>query len=733
MRTTVRAGMALAAALVALAACAGVASASAEDCVSRGCVLLIEVDGLEPGDVSAEKTPFLWALAHPEDAGPLLSGRNGFIWQAGRAPMTAGTAPAAASLLTAANPDQHGVVADEFVDPEIVPISDEDRRVRRLRAQNDQAGGAARPITKVGRPGLLDAASGEHEVAAFLGNPALKVMLQDELANVEVWAPSSADGADPSLCPAPRTAPVNGGSDTDAEAQGALQRDCPARDATTLARAFNELSGTTRTPLVTYVHLAELGRTKQLHGEAEAAGTLAELDAELGAFIQGLSRHVNTQGGFGNTVVAVTGNHGYEPTPLDQRVPHPTDGDKDFADFVAAQSTDGKAASFVGQGTIGTVYWPQATAEQLADMKAAIEGACDCIDEVVPVASLAELHHTWHVNPLTLDGVPSGVGGRLLVTTEAGWAFGRVTPTETEEATNPYLASAGGPRNRGIAVIMNGPQRSEIPHTIRQVEDDYMAVKAGSETPPQCGRGDGVGAALANHPESMADDAAAPGHECQPETVDIAFSLAAMLDLKLDAAPQARFLNEAFMPALGADEVVVQEDEDVQEVVPPPDPPPVVIRTGSLQVVPPPPFVDPFPYRGLVRRIRVRVTDAQGRGYREASRGAPLSTIEVRADFGKPESIVTLTFYKRSASGGRRARLKSVARFKPFVVKRGPVRLRLKIPPQFRPTHLGVLAQEVRSEGPGVKRPVGRPGGGIAAIADARHLHRRKAAGRARG
>src|SRR5207247_8772511 len=60
------------------------------------CVILIEVNGLEPKDVSPATTPFLWGLAHPGNQGdtaasgrPGLSGRAGHVGGAARG----GTSP----------------------------------------------------------------------------------------------------------------------------------------------------------------------------------------------------------------------------------------------------------------------------------------------------------------------------------------------------------------------------------------------------------------------------------------------------------------------------------------------------------------------------------------------------------------------------------------------------------------------------------------------------------------
>src|SRR5436190_20542018 len=149
-------------ALAALAALAGLATgtsrvraAGTEDC-KPNCVVLIEVDGLEPEDVTQATTPFLWAMAHPQQRSSdqlsqadaeLLAGRGGFMWQAARAPMSASTATSALSLLTGANPAQHGIVADEFMeqntgaDTKTAPL-----KPVQLAAAGDTAAGAATPL-----------------------------------------------------------------------------------------------------------------------------------------------------------------------------------------------------------------------------------------------------------------------------------------------------------------------------------------------------------------------------------------------------------------------------------------------------------------------------------------------------------------------------------------------------------------------------------------------------------
>src|SRR4051812_39532392 len=63
-------------------------AATGEVCVPT-CVILIQVDGLEPKDVTPQSTPYLWGLAHPQAAGTssfagALANRSGFVWQAPR-------------------------------------------------------------------------------------------------------------------------------------------------------------------------------------------------------------------------------------------------------------------------------------------------------------------------------------------------------------------------------------------------------------------------------------------------------------------------------------------------------------------------------------------------------------------------------------------------------------------------------------------------------------------------
>jgi hypothetical protein len=174
------------------------------------------------------------------------------------------------------------------------------------------------------------------------------------------------------------------------------------------------------------------------------------------------------------------------------------------------------------------------------------------------------------------------------------------------------------------------------------------------------------------------------------------------------------------------------------------------VATATVIVMEPPVVIKPpeFDFYGLVRRLNARVVDSNDRSYAKAPRGTVLSTIHLEADFGKPETAVTLTFYRRTATASARnrrvVRLKAIARFDPFVVKRGHVTMRLKVPPQFNPNYVGVTVREIAMNGtrrrtvggvacttlktlkPVPFRCTGPSGGVILPIADAGHLHQRK-------
>src|SRR4051794_11273497 len=192
-----RMAIALVAALFAPAGLAASAQAKDTDC-GTACVILVEGDGLQPEDPTAATTPFLGQLEHPNGnpavatGNPALQGRNGFIWEAARAPMTASTATSAASLLTGSNPEQHGVVADRYatVDPATKQMS-----TRRLATGDDAADKA---IVGVGKPSTLFdmlGGDGRRKTAAFIGDPSVATMLGDDLNQVDPglrWYPGQA-------------------------------------------------------------------------------------------------------------------------------------------------------------------------------------------------------------------------------------------------------------------------------------------------------------------------------------------------------------------------------------------------------------------------------------------------------------------------------------------------------------------------------------------------------------
>jgi hypothetical protein len=204
-------------------------------------------------------------------------------------------------------------------------------------------------------------------------------------------------------------------------------------------------------------------------------------------------------------------------------------------------------------------------------------------------------------------------------------------------------------------------------------------------------------------------------------------------------------------------------------VVPPPPPPP-----------PPPPEYD---FYGLLRDVTATVSDANGCDWAEAKAGTKLDFLKVEADFGKELEALTLTFYSKlpAATAPQQRRiahkaawrfaraaaapakkcgpanaeattsvvrssrtgalqLKTVAQFKAFTVKRGHVVLKLLVPDQFKPDHVGMIAQEAKQVAARGKAADGTPlpnfvafgakAGGIYPIKDASRLHARKSAAR---
>jgi hypothetical protein len=180
--------------------------------------------------------------------------------------------------------------------------------------------------------------------------------------------------------------------------------------------------------------------------------------------------------------------------------------------------------------------------------------------------------------------------------------------------------------------------------------------------------------------------------------------------------------------------------------------------------------VDFFDFEGLIRDLRAKVTDRSGNTFAKAPKKRVLNRIQISGDYGRPLSAVTLTLYKQtrrkkklcgspvfrpkeavSAKSSRRAAAASVnaaksagcpltglARFKPFKIDRGHIDLRLQIPRDYRPTHVGVTVQEVllRTLTPDQQaackksesllclyQPTGVAEGGIVKIVGANKLH----------
>jgi hypothetical protein len=807
---------ALAALLVAVAAGATAiqsARAASVGCNPR-CVILIQVDGLEPKDVTAANTPVLWALGHGvsssvTDINPLgnvpvpgVSGRSGFTWQAGRGAMTAGTATATASLLTGGYSEQSGVPADDYQVggeerwlgmPSGIPGNDlqHDTVLKQVTADEDKKVGVF-----LGDPGLFGLATngfGPDEV------PTGGTVVSNDTG--AYWVPSNQQGV-PAYCAPPRD--LEQGFDPQTVV-------CPAPDAETLENALTGMTTSGAAPgmQMAFIHLAELGAIKRLYGDIDASSTdasreeqtipavqdaLHATDAAIGEFIGRYSQDSNAgQVKWPQTILFVVGDHGYEETPLPQRVPDPLDPAGDLTDYVKV--VGGDSATLIPQGTIGTIYYSgshkatslKAIRDKLLDPATGPNSApaCaqtgGCIEDVLYVRdtgdghTVAEAHPSWH-----LDHPAIASAGDLVVVTKPGWALGRSVPTVTadgdvqvNEVANPFEASSGGPRNRAIFALVNGPGGSSAP--VRSVSpsdpgDGRYPVARTAEDPEACPTPDAV-SALSSDVNAVnrnpGDDANSPGHECQPEVVDFAPTMAALMKVSLpDTGLAGRFLQEAFVDPLGFPKA---------EELPPPDPQPEPAAPAVEIYIPPPPPPPPPPpdfFSGLVRDLKARVVDAQGCAWPLARRGTAMDYLLVEGDFGKKLSAVTLTFYtrnvratakrrpaKRPAKAARsfasaskcprgkgsraraarrvsasRTRLKAIARFKPFTVERGHVVLKLKVPDQFQPTHVGITVQEANAlarahksdKGAASFIGIGPKAGGIYSIADAKRLHDRK-------
>jgi Type I phosphodiesterase / nucleotide pyrophosphatase len=803
------------------------------------CVILIQVDGLEPKDVTQSNTPYLWSLAHPPPAPPgssALANRSGWIWQAPRAVVSTGSAAATGSLLTGSYPEKSGVPSDDFF------TKGEEHRLG-AEGFGDSALDGAKAMESPSVSTVVEAVDqAGGKAAVFLGDPSLSQLAR---ANVDdaaaYWFPpgsstaSASSPAQPPFTGDPRLCPILRYSDAPSSPPSPQDgAPCPADDGTVLSKAIQDL-GQANAPNVqfTFIQLAELGVAKRQAGDTDLnpnnapqpAKALADTDAAIASFIEQYFQNANLKDKWGHTVLMVVGSHGYQTTPLPNRVPDPANVNSpwnDLSDYVHryASQADGVTANdltLVPQGSLATIYYKPDTpsdqigatsrAKALAAIKSDLEktdvgsvnAACrsrnpqlgDCIQEVDYVAqgdsatdSVDLKHPSWHLDNLDETSAKrTGASGDLVVVLAPGWATGRAVRdpqvmagtsgnSSDSPLTNPYTATSGGPRERAVAALINGPRDANVPGAVRDLSQfspstDYYPVSNQSVDPrdashppvvtdPACPTSptDPGGLACANDPSKagFADDASAIGHEAQPVTVDFATTISALMQVPFAEHPtqlQGRVLQEAFLNPLATPCA-----EDCEPPPPPPEPPPPPLPP------PPPPQVitrPGFDFYGLVRGLKAMVVDSANRTYRQARPGMTLSSIRLEGDFGKPESAVTLTFYRALAGArGRRAarstaatvRLQAIARFDPFIVRRGHVVIRLKVPPLFSPTYIGMTVQQVArngaasgasARGPGLvpctrvrpQRPlrfmcVGPTAGVIAPIQDATRLHQRK-------
>ncbi len=755
-------------------------------------VIVIEVDGLEPKDVTPQTTPFIWELAHPNTGQLIEDTRNGWTWQAPRSVMTAGTAANSVALLTGGYPEQIGVPSDEFFDPS----EDTMYRLEYQPGEDPLADGAFQIHHDNALEGttLLNLVQNDEEhdrdAAAFVGNPALSGIVDDPgIPAALKWWPTTDDGQSPpspAYCDVPRRpAPT--------------PPPCSATDLVTLDHAANQLASAGGKVGLTYIHLAELGVIKRRDGDfstqtgappaensPEAVQSvphqLAQTDAAIAQFIVRYKDEVRskaTADKWPNTFVFVVGNHGYETSSPDKRLPAPG-GQVGSSDLESWVERDG-LFKYSAHGSIATI---QAEADDPAARRQAIAGIVDdlkpdgsvdqtcktsttslgqaCIEELLYVRKddapatlpaktglLSEVHPNWHLDHLNLDDAgnrtqPSRRSGDLLIVTKPGWGAGAVASVTTDgepdaEAPDPYIGVPGGPRNRATVAIVNGPSGDLGARQVQPRRYPVTKSTVNCEQPPADPTAKYGSLADANaHPE---DDTGAVGNECQPENLDFAPTIGALLQVGIESDQLGgRFLQEAFRRPLAF--------PGIEELVEPPpqeqDPPKVVV------LPPPPPPLAPKPpsnwrYSGLLRNVLSAVGDRRGRIYPYVRRGAKLDYLILRADFGKPLAAVKLTFYRRvqaSTSAQRRTTVKTLATFKPFTVRRARrAKLKLKVPEIFEPTHVGVVVRRARrltreeqiraaakrEEGEDVPdfKAYGTRAGGIYRIRKARRLHTR--------
>jgi hypothetical protein len=441
-------------------------------------------------------------------------------------------------------------------------------------------------------------------------------------------------------------------------------------------------------------------------------------------------------------------------------------------------------------------------------------------------------HPSWHLNVLDSHTVtpdprnpaitsnvfnPTGTGGQLVVELAPGWAAGPLANLVVDTSTvpqpsvsspsdpvDPYAASTGGPRDRAVAAIVNGPSSGSGSSSVVQFPDsnpqdkssgDGLAPFLDPHTYPQSwdsstdtskyvcdSRFMLSHAAFSDNPSGgttavdqanadPADDTAAlgspvfkseldsfapQGSECQAQTIDFAPTIEAIQGIGSSSSQKNgnetsdnRFLDEAFTKCLGGNTTNLSgpicgntetkgNPTPPKHQAPPPvvEPPPVKIYVG-----PKPP--KPYDFHGLIRNIEAQVVDQRNHTVADAAPGTYLSSLRITADFGKDNSAVTITLYKRSSAAAdhphdARTPLTAIVRFCPFIVPRDPnVELRFVVPTTYQPDHVGLAVREARklnaATAPGCTKgqhsafiAVGPMKGAIVPILDAPLLHKLK-------
>lgn len=399
---------------------------------------------------------------------------------------------------------------------------------------------------------------------------------------------------------------------------------------------------------------------------------------------------------------------------------------------------------------------------------------------------------SWHLNVLnpttTTDPStqksttvynPTGASGQMVVALEPGWAAGPLVGVSTNSSNSigsngtstgvaatgtatdpidPYLASSGGPRDRAIAAIINGPSTGSEP--VVQYDDsppgssgdglapvtsyDPSKVQPSGSSPYVCDKNflsshatyqdspssdsfavdranadPGNDSAAFGSPvfKPQADSYAPTGFECQAQIIDFAQTIEALQSVPASSGAgqqtDGRFLDEAFARCLEPDNVtqpsgpICGSTPSLGNTNPPPTPvvAPLIIPPAIHIYIPPPP-PKPYDFHGLIRNVQAQVVDQRNNTVPFAPPGAYLSSIRITADFGKPHSEVTITLYrnaprvtgaKRAGDARARTRLTAIVRFCPFTVDRAPnVQLRFQVPTAYQPDHVGLAVRQVR-------------------------------------